>query len=87
MRRRLKVSFPIESGNSAVRAGELGSTIQSILEDLKPRGQPTSSKRISERAGFVFFDMKDFSELHAVGESWFLAFNAKLAVGSVMTPQ
>ena len=36
MRFLVKVSIPVEAGNAAVKAGKLGSTIQSILADLKP---------------------------------------------------
>ncbi len=36
MRFLVKVNIPVEAGNAAVKAGKLGSTIQSILADLKP---------------------------------------------------
>jgi hypothetical protein len=36
MRFLVKVNIPVEAGNQAARAGKLGSTIQSILADLKP---------------------------------------------------
>jgi len=36
MRMLLKVSIPVEAGNAAVRNSSLGTTIQKILDDLKP---------------------------------------------------
>ena len=36
MRFLVKVNIPVEAGNEAARAGKLGTTIQSILGDLKP---------------------------------------------------
>src|SRR5262245_55120109 len=36
MRVLLKVNMPVEAANAAAKAGKLGSTIQSILDDLKP---------------------------------------------------
>ena len=36
MRMLLKVNIPVERGNQLVREGKLGSTIQSILGELKP---------------------------------------------------
>jgi hypothetical protein len=36
MRMILKVSIPVETGNTAIQNGTLGTTIQKILADLKP---------------------------------------------------
>ena len=36
MRFMLKISIPVEAGNAAAKSGKLGSTIQSILSELKP---------------------------------------------------
>ncbi len=40
-----------------------------------------------KRTAFIFFDMKDSSELPAVAEPWFLAFNASLTVRPAMNLQ
>ena len=37
MRFLVKVNIPVEAGNEAAKPGKLGTTIQSILADLKPR--------------------------------------------------
>ena len=36
MRFLVKVKIPVEAGNEAAKAGNLGTTIQAILADLKP---------------------------------------------------
>ena len=36
MRFLVKVNIPVESGNTAAKAGKLGATIQRILSELKP---------------------------------------------------
>jgi hypothetical protein len=86
MRMMLRVSIPVESGNLAAQNGSLGSTIERILADLKPEAAYFSEDQ-GERTGYIVFDMKDSSQLPAVAEPWFLAFNARLTVRPAMSPQ
>jgi hypothetical protein len=83
MRCLLKVSIPVETGNTAISEGSLPKTIESILADLKPE----SSYFVAEsgkRAGFIFFDLKDASQIPTVAEPWFLAFNAEVELHPAM---
>jgi hypothetical protein len=86
MRMMMKVSIPVEEGNAAVRNGTLGSTLQKILADMKPEAAYFAEDN-GLRTGYIFFDMKNSSELTAVAEPFFLAFNATLTVRPAMTPQ
>lgn len=86
MRMMLHVVIPVKTGNAAVREGKLGATIQRILGDLKPEAAYFTETNGS-RSGYIFFDMKDGSQLPAIAEPWFLAFNATLTVKPAMTPQ
>ena len=87
MRMLLRVSIPTEAGNAAVKDGTLGTTIEKLLADLKPEAAYFFADDHGHRSGSVVFDLKDPSQIPAVAEPWFLAFNAKISLRPVMTPQ
>jgi hypothetical protein len=83
----MQITIPVEAGNNAARAGVLGETIRQILEPLKPESAYFVAMPSGERGGFVVFDLQDTSQIPAIAEPFFLAFNAKLCFYPVMTPQ
>src|SRR6185369_17747250 len=87
MRMLLRVSIPVEAGNAAARAGTLGSTVEQILADLKPEAAYFFADDNGHRSGSIVFDMKDSSEIPALAEPWFLAFNANVSFRPVMSPE
>jgi len=87
MRMLLRVSIPVETGNAAIKAGMLGSTIERILADLKPETVYFFADDEGNRTGSIVFDMTDTSQIPSIAEPWFLAFNAKIALQPVMNLQ
>ena len=85
MRMLLKVTLDTTTANNTVRNGTLGSTIKSILDDLKPEAAYFAEDG-GERTGYIFFDLKEPSQIPAVAEPWFLAFNAKVNLRPAMNP-
>jgi hypothetical protein len=86
MRVLLKVTMPVEKGNAGIKDGSLGKTIQSILADLEPEAAYFAAED-GKRAAFIVFEMQDPSQIPAVAEPWFLAFNASVEVRPVMNAE
>ena len=77
MRCLMKVSIPVEIGNVAIADGTLPKTIESILNESKPEAAFFAEDN-GKRTGFIFLDLKDTSQIPALAEPWFLAFNAQV---------
>jgi DNA primase len=86
MRMMLQVVMPIETANAAIRAGQFAPFVQKVLADLKPEAAFFTETN-GTRSGYIFFDMKDASQLPAIAEPWFLALNATISVRPAMSPQ
>lgn len=86
MRFLVKANISVEAGNAAARAGKLGSTIQSILSDLKPEAVYFTDDN-GQRTAFIFLDIQDASQIPSIAEPWFLAFNAEIEFHPVMVPE
>jgi hypothetical protein len=76
----------VEQGNAGIANGTLQQTIQRVLSDIKPEAAYFAEDN-GERTAYIFFDMTDSSQLPAVAEPWFLAFNAKVTLRPAMTVQ
>jgi len=87
MRMLLRVSIPVQAGNVAAKHGTLGPTIQRILADLKPEAAYFFADDSGQRSGSIVFDMQDPSQIPAVAEPWFLAFNAQVSIRPIMNLQ
>jgi hypothetical protein len=77
MRCLMKVSLPVAEGNAAVLEGSLASTITSILGELKPEAAYFAEDN-GARTAFLFVNLENSSQIPAMAEPWFLAFNAKV---------
>jgi hypothetical protein len=82
----MQVSIPADTGNDAARRGTLAATVQKLVENMKPEAAHFLAIN-GERTGFIVFDLKDTSQIPAIAEPWFLAFNAKVMLYPVMNAQ
>jgi hypothetical protein len=84
MRVFLKASMTVDTGNQAIRSGKLPETIQAILDEQKPEAAYFIAEG-GKRTALLFLDIQDASQLPALAEPWFLAFNAAVEVTPAMT--
>jgi hypothetical protein len=83
MRMMLKFTLPVERGNAAIHDGAIARTVESIMSKLKPEAAyfaPLDGKR----AGMIFFDLTEPSQIVEVVEPLFLDLNATTELVPVM---
>ena len=83
MRFLLKAIMDTDRANALAKTGKLGSTIQEIVEELKPEAAYFTDDH-GKRTAFLVFEMKDASQIPAIAEPWFLALNAHIEFHPVM---
>ena len=82
----LKVEIPVEAGNALAKKGKLRETIQSILKEQKPEAVYFTEMN-GNRTALIFINLTDASQIPALAEPWFMAFNASIEFHPVMTPE
>lgn len=83
MRMMLRFTLPVEKSNAAINDGSLGRTMEAILSKLKPEAAyfaPMDGKR----AGMIFFDMAEPSQIVEAVEPLCLSLNATTELVPVM---
>lgn len=84
MRMMLTASIPTDKGNELVKNGTLGSTIQKIVEEMKPEAA-YFVELDGCRTGVFFVDMKAESDLPRLAEPLFLGLNATISCRPAMS--
>jgi hypothetical protein len=84
MRFMITCRIPVDKGNELAKTGSLGSTIQSIMEELNPEAAYFSDIE-GARGGYIVVNMDDASQIPAIAEPLFLGLDATIQVHPVMT--
>jgi hypothetical protein len=82
----LKFTLPVEKSNAAINDGSLARTMETVLGKLKPEAAyfaPLEGKR----AGMIFFDLADPSQIVETVEPFFLSLNASTELVPVMNAE
>lgn len=86
MRTLLKFQLDIQVANEALKKG----TFSGIMEKLMNVTQPEAAYFGTEdgnRTGYIFFDLKDSSNIPHIGEILFNGFNAKVFLQPIMNSE
>jgi len=84
MRMLLKVTLPVEAANNAVKSGTMPKLMEQFMADLKPEASyflPENGKRTM----FIFFDLKDPSQIPEIVEPLFMELNAAVELTPAMS--
>jgi hypothetical protein len=82
----VKVAWEVAAGNEIIKKGALGSTIRSILDELKPEAVYFSAEG-GKRGCTLIVNLDDASQIPAVAEPFFLTGNAAIEFIPVMLPE
>jgi sirohydrochlorin ferrochelatase len=86
MRFMITCRIPVEKGNELAKTVSLHSTIQSIMEELKPEAAYFSEIE-GARVGYIVVNIDEASQIAAIVEPLFLRLGAAIQVHRVMTPE
>ena len=86
MRILMIIHIPVEQGNAVMKDGSWGPKFQSILEDAKPESAYFAADN-GERTAFLVVNIDDASQIPALAEPWFLAFNARVQLHPCMSAE
>jgi hypothetical protein len=84
MRMMLRMQFPAEPGNAAIKDGRLGKVLADTLERLKPEAAYFTAVG-GNRGGYMVFDLKDPSDIPPACEPLFHELGAEIELAPVMT--
>ncbi|MFD0312021.1 hypothetical protein [Streptomyces sp. NPDC127119] len=83
MRVLLKATMDTERANEAIRSGKMPELMKEALDHLKPEAAYFGALG-GRRTALLFLDMRDSSELPAMGEPFFTQFDAEVEVSPIM---
>ena len=86
--RRQTISTPtlVASVNAVSKKGSLEKMIRSILDEQKPEAAYFLASN-GKRTAYLFVEMQDASQIPALAEPWFHAFQASVEIIPVMPPE
>jgi hypothetical protein len=78
------ITLPTETVNLVMQSGKFASTVQSIINEIKPESIYFTEEQ-GLRTGYMIVNIQDASQLPAIGEPLFHAFDAAVEFHPAMT--
>jgi|SRR5579871_3597579 len=86
MRMLFQVTIPVEAANAQMVDGIFADTLKGILDDLKPEAAYFVAMH-GQRCALIVVDLKDASEIPAIAEPFFHAFEADVEIFPAMVAE
>ncbi|MEK6768352.1 MAG: hypothetical protein AABY85_05105 [Gemmatimonadota bacterium] len=86
MRHLLKIRFPVEPGNAAVRDPAFGAKIQQLLAEIKAEAAYFTTMD-GQRGGYIVVNITDASQIPAIAEPFFQWLKADVEFVPIMGPE
>jgi hypothetical protein len=83
MRMMLRWTVPVDKGNDMIEDDTMGSTIEAVMKKTRPEAAYFLAEG-GERAGMIFFDMTDSSDIPRIAEILFREAEASVEFVPVM---
>ncbi len=83
MRVLARISIPVESGNSAINDGTLGTVMQNAADQWHPEAMYFTAFD-GRRTAFMVFDLPDTSDIPVFAEPFFRKLNADVQIAPAM---
>ena len=86
MRMMMQAKIPVEAGNVGLSEGTLPAALQEVMELVQPEAVYIGPNE-GERCVWIFFDMKETSDIPAITEPFFQKVNASVELLPVMNQE
>jgi hypothetical protein len=83
MRMMLRWTVPVEKGNTMIDDGSMGTVIEAVMQRVQPEAAYFLAHD-GQRAGMMFFDMKEPADIPRIAEILFRGANAAVEFIPVM---
>ena len=87
MRTMIRVTIPVEMGNTTIKNGQLPKVMGSFVERWKPEAAYFYADNLGRRTGSFVIDLPDSSDIPSIAEPFFQELGASVELTPVMNAE